>query len=256
MLGLVRVNSRFQKQKFLTSFFLCCFLFAFAVSVCGSAFARNIKDVPARIMLQDSSPADFTTLSAHPRIFGASEKRSNSLKAFTKWSDMFARFDRALDRKDAQRLIGKLHLQLDQYQSDSIYNMAVQVNGLMNEKPYIVDQKNWGKSDYWATPIEFLKRGGDCEDFAIAKYAALRAMGVPENRLRLAIVQDEIKNIPHAILVVYSEKGPIILDNQIKEVRSSNAIAHYTPIYSINRNAWWLHTVPKEPSPTIVAAAR
>ena len=122
---------------------------------------------------------------------------------------------------------------------------ARRVNDLMNSVQYISDKRNWGRSDYWATPIEFLERGGDCEDFAIAKYAALRALGVPDSRMRVAIVKDTQKNIAHAVLIVYGEDGPLILDNQIKTVRADNSIRHYKPIYSINRTAWWLHTAPK-----------
>jgi predicted transglutaminase-like cysteine proteinase len=121
----------------------------------------------------------------------------------------------------------------------------------MNEKPYILDNKNWGKSDYWGTPIEFMQRGGDCEDFAIAKYTALRALGVPEERLRIAIVQDTYKNIPHAVLAVYTEDGLFILDNQIKTLVSAESTGRYRPIFSINRTAWWLHN---EPDTTRVAS--
>lgn len=134
--------------------------------------------------------------------------------------------------------------------------MAESVNAMMNRKKYIVDNKNWGKSDYWATPIEFMARGGDCEDFAIAKYVALRALGVPEEDLRVAIVHDMKKNIPHAILVVYSEKGALILDNQLPDARPAEQIHHYRPIFSINRQGWWLHTAPKGNENTVVASAR
>ena len=65
---------------------------------------------------------------------------------------------------------------------------------------------------------------------------------MPESRLRVAIVQDERKDIPHAILIVYAENGPVILDNQIDDVRSADSIYHYRPIFSINSDSWWLHT--------------
>ncbi len=96
----------------------------------------------------------------------------------------------------------------------------------MNKVRYIGDQKNWGKSDYWATPIEFLTYGGDCEDFAIAKYVSLRALGVPDRAMRIAIVKDTQKGIAHAILIVYTEDGPMVLDNQIKRMTNANAIGH------------------------------
>lgn len=217
--------------------------------------AGAIKDVPARIMLASASDASFQHINQYPELFGAKEKRSTNLKAFTKWTDMFDRFDKSLNKSSSKRIIQDLQIELAEYKSSSIYAMAKQVNAMMNRQKYIGDNKNWGKSDYWATPIEFMTRGGDCEDFAIAKYVALRALGVPENHMRIAIVQDQKKNMPHAILVVYSEKGAVILDNQIKDMRRANSIAHYKPIFSINREAWWLHTTQERPT-TIIAAAR
>lgn len=232
-----------------------------AVYIVGSGFgvksshAQSIKDVPARIVLASATPGQISALSSYPALFGATEKKSTNLKAFTKWTGMFERFDKALDETASKKIIKALQIELNDYRSSSVYDMANDVNDMMNRKRYVLDQNNWGQSDYWATPIEFMARGGDCEDFAIAKYAALRALGVPENRLRVAIVQDEEKNIPHAILIVYTERGPMVLDNQIKKMRSANRIAHYKPIFSINRTAWWLHTKPVKTN-TIVASAR
>lgn len=217
--------------------------------------ASEIADVPARMVLASVGSDDIKSISSYPALFGAEEKKSTNLKAFTKWSGMFERFDREYNQLSSQKIIRNLKIELAEYKSSSILEMARQVNDMMNEKKYIVDSKNWGKSDYWATPVEFMTRGGDCEDFAIAKYAALRALGVPEDRMRIAIVQDLQKNIPHAILVVYSEKGPVILDNQADKVLADEQVRHYKPIFSINREAWWLHTTPDGDKSTIVAAA-
>lgn len=224
-------------------------------AISKKSYAAGIKDVPARIMLA-SLDSTYDDLREYPSLFGSKEKRSTSLKAFTKWSDMFERFDKDLNSVHGQKMIQSLKKELEHIKSGSVYGMAKQVNALMNKKKYIVDNKNWGKSDYWATPIEFMARGGDCEDFAIAKYSALRALGVPENRMRILILQDQKKNIPHAVLTVYTEKGPMILDNQIKTMTATDKISHYKPIYSINRTAWWLHTTPKKDMPTIVASAQ
>jgi len=216
--------------------------------------AQGIKDVPARIMLT-SLDNTFSDLREYPALFGAKEKRSTNLKAFTKWSDMFKRFEKDLNTRNGQGIISELKDEIKHLKSSTVHETAQKVNALMNQKKYIVDNKNWGKSDYWATPIEFMARGGDCEDFAIAKYAALRALGVPENRMRILILQDQKKNMPHAVLTVYTERGPMILDNQIKQMKSANSIHHYKPIFSINREAWWLHTTPKAPTSTVIASA-
>lgn len=243
---------RQRTLRFLAAFLLCM------MSLSGfgkKARADFIDDAPAKISVVSASNADilYQPITRFPNLFGAEEARSDDLEAFTKWSGMFAKFQDTMDAPESQKIIRELQRELSGYKSSSIFAMAEKVNDLMNAERYILDQNNWGKSDYWATPIEFLVRGGDCEDFAIAKYFALRALGVPESRLRLAIVHDEKKNIPHAILIVYAETGPIVLDNQNKEILSDSSVSHYRPIYSINREAWWLHTAPQE---TRLASAR
>lgn len=214
--------------------------------------ASPIKDVAASISI-DGPRAEFSRVSYYPALFGSDEKKSRDLSAFTKWTGMFKRFEASMNTSKGMQEMATLRNELRDVKGQSMDQMARDVNAMMNAKPYIVDQKNWGQSDYWATPVEFLTRGGDCEDFAIAKYAALRALGVPEERMRLAIVQDQVKNIPHAVLIVYGESGPLLLDNQIKSVSSAATMKRYKPIFSINRTAWWLHSAP---STTRVASAR
>lgn len=225
-------------------------------SCCGCLRPSRASSLDDQIVLASVSASHFEDINTYPALFGADEKRSDNLKAFTKWLNMFERFEEELKDSNAQRIIKAMKIELSEYRSGSIFEMSQHVDEMMNKKKYIIDQKNWDKSDYWETPVEFMKHGGDCEDFAIAKYIALRALGVPENRLRVAIVQDLKKNMPHAILIVYTEKGPFVLDNQSEIMRSASAVEHYKPIYSINRQAWWLHTSPDDASNTIVASAK
>jgi len=217
------------------------------------ANADIVRDVPAKISLTSTANSAFSPMRAHPEVFETRERKSSNLKAFTKWTEMFERFDRELQAGKGYQELQIWRAELSRYQDASIRVMAQRVNDYVNKTAYVVDQKMWGKSDYWATPVEFLVRGaGDCEDFAIAKYTALRALGVPDDRLRVAIVHDNVKNIPHAVLIVYTESGPVILDNQIKTLVSGEIAGRYRPIYSINRTAWWLHTAPEA---TVVASA-
>jgi predicted transglutaminase-like cysteine proteinase len=203
------------------------------------ARAGQVLDVPGKISLVQNS---IQKASYHPNLFGSIEKRSSSLSAFTKWTSMFNRFDRDLSTATGASAIGQLKQNLQGLRHLPLNQMATQVNSMMNAKRYVTDNANYGKNDYWATPVEFFTRGGDCEDFAIAKYTALRMLGVPENRLRIAIVQDMQKNVPHAILIVYTDQGAMLLDNQIKAAVNVSSVSHYKPIFSINQNAWWLHT--------------
>ena len=58
------------------------------------------------------------------------------------------------------------------------------------------------------------------------------------------IVQDKVKNIPHAILLVYTAEGVYVLDNQDKRTLQSEKVTRYQPIFSINSANWWLHRGP------------
>lgn len=60
------------------------------------------------------------------------------------------------------------------------------VNVLINRWPYRTDMDVWGVMDYWETPVEFFQKSGDCEDFAIAKYFALRDRAFPLPRCGLS----------------------------------------------------------------------
>lgn len=213
------------------------------------ASASTIKDVTASMT---TVGAAVGPISSYPGLFGTGEKRSGDLSAFTKWSAMFVRFDTQMSKPASATVLQKWKSDLDSMRGLPLETMVNRVNAMANKVPYINDSRNWGKSDYWETPIEFFTKGGDCEDFAIAKYASLRALGVPDNRMRVAIVKDTQKGIPHAILIVYTDNGPMILDNQIKTVTASDDINHYKPIFSINRTAWWLHT----PGRTQLVASR
>lgn len=231
---------------------------AIFISMASMGFAKKanagqIQDATTRIALSQGS---INQIAHHPKLFGSTEKRNSSLKAFTKWTSMFQRFNASLNSNGGGTEIAKFKQDLQALKNLPLHQMATRVNNMMNAKRYISDSSNYGQNDYWATPVEFFKRGGDCEDFAIAKYTALRALGVPENRLRIVVLQDMQKNIPHAVLTVYTDRGPLILDNQIKTAKSADSIKHYKPIFSINQDAWWLHTAPRGNVTVVASAAR
>jgi len=178
----------------------------------------------------------------HPGLFGAKEVRSDDISAFKKWTDVMQRFEDQMTSSAARAprvMLWKAEIQ--RLKDKSPREQVEGVNAFLNAVPYVEDTDNYSKTDYWATPVEFLSRGGDCEDYAIAKYASLRALGFSAQQLRIAIVQDEIKDIPHAILIVYSDEGNFVLDNQDKKVESAALVTRYKPIFSINSSSWWLY---------------
>jgi predicted transglutaminase-like cysteine proteinase len=118
------------------------------------------------------------------------------------------------------------------------------VNSFANERKYIVDLRNYGVKDYWAIVKEFLHNFGDCEDFSITKFYSLRLLGFNEDDLRVLILQDTNLGVAHAVLAVALDGDVLILDNQSQQVISHHEIVHYTPLYSVNEQQWWLHLPP------------
>jgi predicted transglutaminase-like cysteine proteinase len=222
------------------------------------AYAGGLKEIPQSISIAFTS-ASAGSVAGHTiyksSLFGTSERVSSDLGAFTKWSAMFDRFSKDVNSGSSDAIVQKWKKDLTPMKGLPLIEMANEVNNLMNKVRYIGDNKNWGKSDYWETPVEFLTYGGDCEDFAIAKYVSLRALGVPDQAMRIAIVKDLQKGIAHAVLIVYTENGPMVLDNQIKKMTEADDIEHYKPIFSINRSSWWLHNDNRNSNPTQIASA-
>ena len=115
------------------------------------------------------------------------------------------------------------------------------INEFYNRQPHRRKAELYGRSEYWATPREFMSRSGDCEDYAIAKYLSMRALGLTADAMRIVVLQDENLRLAHAILAVRIGGDTLILDNQIKQVVSHRRIRHYRPIYSVTEGAWFLH---------------
>ena len=69
------------------------------------------------------------------------------------------------------------------------------------------DMAQWGVADRWSAPLATLTSGrGDCEDYAIAKYVALREAGVAEDDVRLVIVRDLANGEDHAVVAARARR--------------------------------------------------
>ena len=116
------------------------------------------------------------------------------------------------------------------------------VNRYVNSAAYIPDPRNWERRDYWEIPLELFARGGDCEDYVIAKYLSLRQLGVAAERMRIVVLQDLRRREDHAVLTVDSGDGLMVLDNNYRQVRTWDELrSEYVPYYSLNENSVWMH---------------
>lgn len=119
------------------------------------------------------------------------------------------------------------------------------VNTFFNRAIQFRDDKDvWGQLDYWASPLEMMNRGqGDCEDFAIAKYFALMAAGVPSAKLRLVYVRAQIGAVTqaHMVLAYYRDPlaEPLILDNLLGDIRPASRRPDLKPVFSFNAEGMW-----------------
>jgi predicted transglutaminase-like cysteine proteinase len=118
------------------------------------------------------------------------------------------------------------------------------VNAFFNQWPYLSDALVWGVEDYWPTACEFIRRSGDCTGFAIAKYYALRHLGLPAERLRLAALSNVMTGKGHAALVVYLDGEALVLDTVTSEALPHTRLTHYRPLYTVNEEHMWRHVRP------------
>ena len=135
---------------------------------------------------------------------------------------------------------------IESAKNQSILNQLQMVNDFFNKIPYKTDMAHWGKKDYWATPIEFMgTNGGDCEDYAIAKYFSLIKLGVPDSKLRITYVSYSKANSnydqAHMVLSYYHKTGaePVILDNINKTLQPASKRTDLKPVYSFNASGLW-----------------
>jgi predicted transglutaminase-like cysteine proteinase len=118
---------------------------------------------------------------------------------------------------------------------------VLRANAALNRVPYVPTTRNWNRAMYWEAPLEFLSYGGQCQDYAIAKYVALRQAGVAADQMRIVVLRATERGEDHAVLVVNVDGEALLLDNLRRDVVPANSVASYRPYYSINETGWWQH---------------
>ena len=97
--------------------------------------------------------------------------------------------------------------------------------------------ENYNMSDYWATPWEFLAHdAGDCEDYVIAKYFALKYLGIDSKQMYFTYVKSSLFKDAHMVLTYFETPAsePLILDNNNRLVLPASKRPDLTPIYNFN----------------------
>jgi predicted transglutaminase-like cysteine proteinase len=96
--------------------------------------------------------------------------------------------------------------------------------------------------DCWATPLEFIaRRAGDCNDYVVAEYFALRHLGFPERSLQLVIVQLKGTGDPfgggHVVLRVRLPDRDVVLDNRKDHITGVAALKGYRLLAGLNESS-------------------
>lgn len=95
-----------------------------------------------------------------------------------------------------------------------------------------------GTEDVWNSPLATFQRGaGDCEDYAIAKLAALRLAGVAAEDLRIVVVRDVRAGEAHAVAAARLDGHWLMLDNRRMAMVEDEAAQIYQPLFVLYQSA-------------------
>ena len=98
--------------------------------------------------------------------------------------------------------------------TEELWEKIKEINRKWNNNiHYKSDKKHYGVSDYWTFPEDNI---GDCEDYAVAKRAELRTIGVEGH---FATCWTETGGY-HAVLVIDTDRGSFVLDNRYNSVKN------------------------------------
>ncbi|GEM_PF-684795 len=165
-------------------------------------------------------------------------------------ADVIKRIEQKYNAPTAKRL-NDWTLLIKENQSATAEQKLERVNNFFNDTSriqYTPDTILWNKYDYWASPVEFLLKGaGDCEDYAIAKFFTLLALGVPQDKLKITYVymtqkmDGGSKDQAHMVLGYYktSDATPLILDNAYPTIESASERTDLRPVLAFNGLTLW-----------------
>lgn len=214
------------------------------------ATAASARAESLAVILAGTPPQPGTEATAGDALFGTLEFTSASLQALPQWRrivDHMATESAAMAActADAKKCTSAAlrswrELQLQARQLNPMDRLRT-VNEFFNRWPYKSDDEAFGRREYWASPTDFMIHAGDCEDYAIAKYFALRQLGFAKEELRIVVLYDRIRNVGHAVLAVYQDDDILILDSLSNFIAAHTRYRHYIPQYSMNETSRWAH---------------
>lgn len=154
------------------------------------------------------------------------------------------------EREQCDRRLRGLHTIIDRARGLSRDRQLRLVNRYVNNRRYRRDRSNEVESklesepvrvsNRWSTLVEFMHRGGDCEDYATSKYQLLRELGIPAGDLRVVVVYERRMRAHHAVLAVRQPDGSAWLLDSDDRIHRSHPFGYHF-IYALNERSIWDH---------------
>ena len=99
----------------------------------------------------------------------------------------------------------------------------------------VSDLVQHGRIDAWTSPLTTLATGsGDCEDYAIAKFVALRRAGIAPEDIRIVVLHDTIRGDNHAVAAARLDGRWLMLDNRRMAMVEDASVRNYQPTFVID----------------------
>ena len=213
------------------------------MAACGMAWFGPAADLAAGTLISPGTAA-LVRKSAEPfglfaAILSAGGLREKWLEVERKLDD--ERVQLALCDGDRDRCVSPAALQLlaivDVARAREGRARLGQINRAINLAIHpMSDLAQYGEIDVWSSPLAtFASGAGDCEDYAIAKFVALRQAGIAPDDLRIVIMRDTIRGEDHAVAAARLDGHWLTLDNQRMAMVEDTDVRNYRPRFVIDQ---------------------
>jgi predicted transglutaminase-like cysteine proteinase len=100
------------------------------------------------------------------------------------------------------------------------------------------DMAQHGQIDVWSSPLDTFTTGaGDCEDYAIAKFVALRLAGISPDDLRIVVMHNILRGEDHAVVAARLDGRWLTLDNnRMAMIEDSYLRSYFQPLFVIDQH--------------------
>lgn len=220
----------------------------------GKALPSDVRVATTNSAISTDAPSPGMVPQTSEEPFGLFVFRAPEGVLWTKW-----RLTRDAMRSEGERLArcradehacdtaGERFLGIVAAARSGSERMRIERINLMvnNAVRYVSDYVQHGVADRWTSPLATLTSGqGDCEDYAILKYAALREAGVAESDLRLLLVKDRAVRQDHAVLAVRLDARWLVLDNRRAMPLETSDLGHFLPLFALDNRGVNLFAAP------------